>query len=393
MILLKITEMRITLLTLVTIVLVSSCKKNKETPPESLSENSVGASTCVAAFGYVEYGSLQPLYSEDCPSCAYVITVTNDASIVENPTDHSVLIRAGVQNFQVKFKITYNGGETNTVTRDVTVEAQDAIARQDDITYDEQLTVLGGFDYNSNGYVIAKTDNDYRLYKYYPGTDKWQGIKIQPSLMVATRISQPSLMNSDEMYYIDNMDMFYKYDFSSNTFSNLGTIPNGSAKINYSYNGKYYSGAGTLNDSIYEYDPATLTWSGAYSTDAGLISNGVKYTFPLAAKAYIITNTGGTYVLDYASQTFTAVSGVGYDFQTTGIFLIDGNLHFVTGSNQAILNTGTDQVNSYAAHINTCGTTLNSLESTFSHYSFFGVSGRGIAVNDKGDVFSFNPNY
>ncbi len=374
------------------VLLFSSCKQ-EETVPE-IKSTDVSGDVCIAAYCYVDYFSIAPIYPEDCPSCQYVWEVTNGASIVDGQNTNGVRVRAADQNFQVKAKIVYDGGETSTIIKDVLVEADDAIGHLDEITLDYTHEVLAGFEYNGSGYTIARTFNDTRIYKYYPGTDKWQTLKIQTLPMIGNTACRPHLLGTDEFYFVDNQNNLFRYDFSANIFTWLGTVPVNVPKLNYAYNGKYYSGCGLSNDSIFEYDPATALWSFAY-LGGPLVTggNGVKYTYQMANKAYIFLNTGGSLKLDYATNAFTAITGVGYDYQTSAIFELYGNLHVVNASAQYIINATTDQVTQYMPFINTCGTTLTSMTSTFSQYSFFGIANKGIAVDYSGNVFHFNPNY
>lgn len=373
-------------------LLFPSCKQEEIHP--DLKATDVSGDACIAAYCYVDYSSIRPINAEECPSCQYEWEVTNGAAIVSGQNTNGVRVRATDQNFQVKSKIIYDGGETNTIIKDVIVEADDAIGHLDEITLGYSHEVLAGFEYNGSGYTIARTFNDTRIYKYYPGTDKWQTLKIQSLPMIGNAACRPHLLGTDEFYFVDNMNYLYKYDFSDNLFTYLGATPISTPKLNYAYNGKYYSGGSASNDSIFEYDPSTTLWSFAY-LGGPLVAggNGVKYSYPMANKAYIFLNTGGCLTLNYATNTFTAITGVGYDYQTSAIFELYGNLHVMNTSTQYIINTTTDQGAQYFPFINTCGTTLTSLNSTFSQYSFFGIANKGIAVDYSGNVFHFNPNY
>lgn len=375
------------------LVALSSCKK-QETAPE-IKDSDVSGDACIAAYCYVDYFSIAPIYPEECPSCQYVWEVTNGATIVSGQNTNGVRVRAADQSFQVKAKIVYTDGETGVVTKNVIVEADDAIGALDEITLDYTHEVLAGFEFNGIGYTIARTFNDTRIYKYYPATDKWQTLKIQTIPAMGNTACRPHLLGTDEFYFVDNMNNLYKYDFSDNVFTPLGATPCATPKINYAYNGMYYSGGGSLNDTVYQYNPTSALWSVAYVVDPSVIVGGrVRYTYPMGNKAYLFLNGGGGMTLNYSTNSVTPIVGaMDYQYQTSAMFELYGNLHVVNLSGQYIVNTTTDQMTLYMPVINTCGTTLTAFNSTFSQYSFFGIANKGIAVDYRGNVFHFNPNY
>ena len=157
------------------------------------------------------------------------------------------------------------------------VEAYDTVTNtwSQKASYPLILAGMSGFSLGDKGYIVGGLgqtfDQSYAVYEYDSLKNTWTKKKDSPTHSFSYSINpvhngKAYIQNSLTDLELGLKGKIYEYDIATDTFTDLGEIPNNSAGgVKFVYNNKLYiiggaHGDTSVADKVYAYDLITKTW-------------------------------------------------------------------------------------------------------------------------------------